>query len=144
MDFVGFWRLETTRARGISAGNGPALARGALETTMDPKVSEYLNLIFRWAHVMAGIMWVGHLWFFNFVNAQVAKTYDADSKKKVLPELMPRALYWFRWGAAYTFISGIVLLFIVYWFGGAMGQLSGGPHAAGGIGLVAIIVGFAI
>ncbi len=111
---------------------------------MDSTVSEWLNLIFRWIHVLAGIMWIGHLWFFNFVNAQLVKTYDADSKKKVLPELMPRALYWFRWGAAYTFISGIVLLFIVYWFGGAMGQLSGGPHAAGGIGLVAIIVGFAI
>ena len=52
--------------------------------------------------VIAGIMWIGHLWFFNFVNAQVAKTYDADSKKKVIPELMPRALYWFRWGAVLT------------------------------------------
>ena len=46
-------------------------------------MSEWLNLIFRWIHVVAGVMWIGHLWFFNFVNAQVAKTYDADSKKKV-------------------------------------------------------------
>ena len=87
---------------------------------MDPNVSEWLNLIFRWIHVVAGVMWIGHLWFFNFVNGQVAKTYDADSKKKVVPELMPRALYWFRWGAAYTFITGILLLFLVYWFGGVM------------------------
>ena len=111
---------------------------------MDPTVSEWLNLIFRWVHVLAGVMWIGHLWFFNFVNAQLVKTYDADSKKKVLPELMPRALYWFRWGAAYTFISGILLLFLVYWFGGAMGAVSMGTHAVGGIGLVAIIVGFGI
>ena len=111
---------------------------------MDPTVSEWLNLIFRWIHVVAGVMWIGHLWFFNFVNAQLAKTYDADSKKKVLPELMPRALYWFRWGAAYTWITGILLLFIVYWFGGAMGAISMGTHAVGGIALVAMFVGFAI
>ena len=65
-------------------------------------MTEWLNAIFRWVHVVAGVMWIGHLWFFNFVNGQVAKTYDPDSRKKVVPELMPRALYWFRWGAAYT------------------------------------------
>jgi uncharacterized membrane protein len=49
------------------------------------------------------------------VNGQVAKTYDADSKKKVVPELMPRALYWFRWGAAYTWGTGILLAGMVYY-----------------------------
>ncbi len=87
---------------------------------MDPRVNAWLELIFRWLHVIAGIMWIGHLWFFNFVNAQLAKTYDADSKKKVIPELMPRALYWFRWGAAYTFITGILLLGVVYYMGGTL------------------------
>src|ERR1700759_1359589 len=94
----------------------PIERRPALDST----VSEWLNLIFRWTHVVAGVMWIGHLWFFNFVNAQVAKTYDADSKKKVVPELMPRALYWFRWGAAYTWITGFLLLGMVYYMGGAM------------------------
>src|SRR5437667_7650094 len=83
-------------------------------------ISIILNALFRWIHVIAGVMWIGHLWFFNFVNAQLAKTYDADSKKKVLPELMPRALYWFRWGAAYTWISGLLLFGIVYAMGGLM------------------------
>src|ERR1051325_10876338 len=87
---------------------------------MDPNISEWLNLVFRWIHVVAGVMWIGHLWFFNFVNAQVAKSYDADSKKKVVPELMPRALYWFRWGAAFTWITGILLLGLVYYMGGIM------------------------
>src|SRR5213594_3463302 len=105
---------------------------------MDPNVSEWLNLIFRWIHVLAGVMWIGHLWFFNFVNAQVAKTYPPEGKKQVLPELMPRALYWFRWGAAYTFISGILLLFLLYWFGGYIDPESMGPHAVGGIALVVI------
>jgi len=109
-------------------------------------MSEWLNAIFRWAHVVAGVMWIGHLWFFNFVNAQLAKTYDADSRKKVVPELMPRALYWFRWGAAYTWVTGILLLFIVYWFGGVMvdAEQKMGPHAAGGIGLVLILIGFVV
>ncbi|HEY7726496.1 MAG TPA: urate hydroxylase PuuD [Anaeromyxobacteraceae bacterium] len=75
----------------------------------------WLEALFRWVHVVAGIVWIGHLYFFNFVNGQVAKTYDADSKRKVIPELMPRALYWFRWGAAYTWVSGILLAGIVYY-----------------------------
>src|SRR5947209_2513874 len=99
---------------------------------MDSTVAEWLNLVFRWIHVLAGVMWIGHLWFFNFVNGQVAKTYDADSKKKVVPELMPRALYWFRWGAAYTFISGILPLWIVYWAGNAMGSERMSSYASGG------------
>ena len=52
---------------------------------MGPQTSEWLNLILRWMHVIAGVVWIGHLYFFNFVNAQLAKTYDADSKKKVVP-----------------------------------------------------------
>ena len=109
-------------------------------------MNEWLNVIFRWTHLAAGVMWIGHLWFFNFVNSQLAKTYDPDSRKKVLPELMPRALYWFRWGAAYTWVTGILLLFLVYWFGGAMVNPDQrmGPHAAGGIGLALIIVGFVV
>jgi uncharacterized membrane protein len=111
---------------------------------MDSSAAEWLNLIFRWIHVLAGVMWIGHLWFFNFVNGQVAKTYDADSRKKVVPELMPRALYWFRWGAAYTWVTGILLLWVVYWAGNAMGSDRMSSYASGGIGLLIVIVCFAI
>jgi uncharacterized membrane protein len=76
---------------------------------------EWLQAAFRWVHVVAGILWIGHLYFFNFVNGQVAKTYDADTRKKVVPELMPRALYWFRWGAAFTWVTGFLLAGMVYW-----------------------------
>ena len=68
---------------------------------------EYLDLFLRWLHILFGIQWIGHLYFFNFVNAQVVKTYDADSKKKVVPELMPRALFWFRMGAAMTWVKRV-------------------------------------
>jgi len=90
---------------------------------MSEDLKSILELIFRWVHVIAGVMWIGHLWFFNFVNAQVAKTYDADSKKKVVPELMPRALYWFRWGAAYTWITGLLLIVFIYLIGASKSGL---------------------
>jgi len=113
---------------------------------MDANVSAVLDLIFRWTHVVAGIAWIGHLYFFNFVNAQVAKTYDADSKRKVVPELLPRALYWFRWGAAYTWITGILLLGIVIYMGGVIvpAGSSIGAMPASLIGLALMVVGFLV
>src|SRR5690349_2940733 len=113
---------------------------------MDATVSEWLNLVFRWIHVVAGVMWIGHLWYFNFVNAQVAKTYDGEAKKKVIPEVMPRALYWFRWGAAYTWITGFLLLGIVYYMGGTMvdGMDQSGKGLATGVGIAGLLVGWAI
>ncbi|MBI4547406.1 MAG: urate hydroxylase PuuD [Ignavibacteriae bacterium] len=81
---------------------------------------DVLNSLFRWIHVAAGILWIGLLYFFNFVNIPFAGAMDGDTKKKVVPELMPRALYMFRWGAAYTWVTGILLLFIVYYHGGLM------------------------
>ncbi len=72
----------------------------------------------RWAHVVAGITWIGLLYFFNFINGPFAKTLDGDSKKKVVPELLPRTLYWFRWGAAWTLGTGLILLIFVFWLGG--------------------------
>ncbi|MCZ6695107.1 MAG: urate hydroxylase PuuD [Acidobacteria bacterium] len=109
-------------------------------------LNEWLNVVFRWAHVIAGVMWIGHLWFFNFVNSQVAKTFDADSKRKVVPELMPRALFWFRWGAAWTFITGILLLGIVYYMGGNLLRPDCTWSAGVGtmVGLGVMIVGFFI
>jgi uncharacterized membrane protein len=82
---------------------------------MDLDFRNLLESFFRWVHVGAGITWIGLLYFFNWVNATFAPTLDADSKKKVVPELMPRALYFFRWGAAFTWISGLLLLGMVYY-----------------------------
>jgi uncharacterized membrane protein len=92
---------------------------------------DLLQSLFRWIHVVAGITWIGHLYFFNWVNSQFAPTMDAETKKKVVPELMPRALYWFRWGAAYTWVTGVLLLLLVYYHGGIMFDFGGdwGPLA---------------
>lgn len=82
---------------------------------MNPELNNWLQLIFRWAHVVAGIMWIGHLWFFNWVNGPFQGKIDAATKKTVNPELLPRALYWFRWGAAWTWIFGFLLGGLVYY-----------------------------
>jgi uncharacterized membrane protein len=63
---------------------------------------------------------------------------DGDTKKKVVPELMPRALYWFRWGAAWTWITGLLLLMIVFYHGGLVFE-EGGAWSAGGIVMVALV-----
>jgi uncharacterized membrane protein len=81
---------------------------------------ELLNALFRWVHVLAGIVWIGMLYFFNFVNGPLGGALDGDTKKKVVPELMPRALFWFRWGAAWTWATGVLLLAIVFYHGGLM------------------------
>jgi uncharacterized membrane protein len=67
--------------------------------------------------VFAGIIWIGMLYFFNFVNGPFQATMDGDTKKKVNPEMMPRALYWFRWGAFWTWITGVLLLMLVFYHG---------------------------
>lgn len=81
---------------------------------------DYVSVLFRWVHIVAGIMWIGLLYYFNWMNGHIAATFDADTKKKVVPELMPRVLYWFRWGAAYTWVTGVVLLMLVFYHGGLM------------------------
>jgi len=75
---------------------------------------ELLDILFRWFHVFFGIMWIGLLYFFNFVNGPYVATLDAETKKKAVPELMPRALYFFRWAAMITFVLGWLLFFINY------------------------------
>lgn len=82
--------------------------------------------LLRWIHIVAGVMWIGHLYFFNFVNAQFAPTMDGETKKKVVPELMPRALYFFRMGALFTWVTGVLLLMVVFYHGHIMFDLGGG------------------
>src|SRR3989338_5825589 len=75
-----------------------------------------LPLFLRWLHVLAGIIWIGHLYFFNFVNVPLQAALDDAAKKAVNPKLMPRALWWFRWGAMITFLAGLVLFTLTYMY----------------------------
>lgn len=83
-------------------------------------VMNFIESLFRWFHVLAGVLWIGLLYFFNWVNSAFAPTMDAETKKKVVPELLPRALYWFRWGAAFTWVTGVFLLLLVYYHTGLL------------------------
>jgi uncharacterized membrane protein len=100
-------------------------------------VMNLFESLFRWIHVVAGITWIGHLYFFNWVNSQFEPTLDAEGKKKVIPELRPRALYWFRWGAAFTWVTGVLLLIMVYYHGGI---LLADPSAGWSTGAVIMVV----
>lgn len=80
-----------------------------------------LHLLFRWIHVLAGIIWIGMLYFFNFVNVPLQGALDDATKKAVNPKLMPRALWWFRMGAMATFIAGLVLFTQIYMYAPGQG-----------------------
>jgi len=67
--------------------------------------------LFRWMHVLFGIVWIGMLYYFNFVQGEYFKEATADAKADALKKLAPRALWWFRWGAMFTFVTGLVLFY---------------------------------
>ncbi|MBI4064023.1 MAG: urate hydroxylase PuuD [Elusimicrobia bacterium] len=85
-----------------------------------------MHLTFRWLHVFAGIVWIGHLYFFNFVNVPFQGAIDDAAKKAVNAKLLLRALWWFRWGAMITFLAGVVLFVLNYWYTPGLGL---GPSA---------------
>jgi uncharacterized membrane protein len=72
-----------------------------------------LDLLLRWLHVAFGIVWIGMLYYFNFVQMEYFKVAQADSKADALKNLAPRALFYFRWGAFFTFLTGVFLIEII-------------------------------
>ncbi len=70
------------------------------------------EFIFRWIHFLAGITWIGVLYYFNFIQGEWFKETDASHKTAAVQKLVPRALWWFRWGAMFTFLSGLTILAI--------------------------------
>lgn len=104
---------------------------------IDPTISEWLNLIFRWIHVFAGIMWVGTTYYFTWLDARLTEEEKAAAntgvpaqiwmvhsggfyvvEKRKVPDLATRTLHWFRWEAGTTWLSGFGLLVLVYYLGG--------------------------
>ena len=93
-----------------------------------------VEFVFRWAHVMFGMVWIGMLYYFNFVQTEYFKEAEAQAKADAMKKLAPRALWWFRWGAMFTFLTGLYLLhsiramesFVAYsliWVGATAGIL---------------------
>jgi uncharacterized membrane protein len=73
-----------------------------------PAPVDLVKVLLRWSHFVAGITWIGILYFFNLVNVNFMKALDAPTKGKVIPALMPRALWLFRWGALVTVFVGLM------------------------------------
>lgn len=95
-----------------------------------PLLANHMELT-RWLHVFFGIIWIGMLYYFNFVQTEYFKVAEAAAKADVLRKLAPRALWWFRWGAAFTFLTGVLMLHLLGWlrldvhifFGALLGTL---------------------
>ena len=72
----------------------------------------------RWVHFVAGITWIGLLYWFNLVNVPFMKALDPAARPMVVPTLLPRALAWFRWSAVVTVGVGFLLIYGHYWQNG--------------------------
>lgn len=80
---------------------------------------QLIEFLFRWGHVLFGITWIGLLYYFNFVQGEYFKEADPGAKADATKKLAPRALWWFRWGAMFTFLTGVYLLYVL---GGSANQ----------------------
>ena len=76
-------------------------------------MEELFNMLFRWAHILVGITWIGLLYYFNFVQTEYFKEAEDSARKDAITKLAPRALWWFRWAAFFTFLTGLLLLEII-------------------------------
>lgn len=71
---------------------------------------QFINFLARWGHVLFGITWIGLLYYFNFIQGGYFKKATPEALADAKAKLAPEALWWFRWGAMFTFITGLILL----------------------------------
>jgi uncharacterized membrane protein len=95
---------------------------------------EFTLFILRWIHFLAGITWIGILYYFNFVQTPFFAETEAPVRVGAIQKLVPRALWWFRWGAMVTFLAGL-LMYVM-----RMGEMGPGLFYSSSYG-VAITVG---
>ena len=73
-------------------------------------ITDLLPFLFRWGHIVFGVAWIGLLYYFNFVQGGYMAAASNDAKVDAFTKLVPSALWWFRWAAMLTFLTGVVLL----------------------------------
>jgi uncharacterized membrane protein len=71
-----------------------------------------LAFLLRWIHLLAGVTWIGLLYYFNFIQGEYFKEADGGAKSDVIQKMVPNALWWFRWGAMFTFLSGLIIIYL--------------------------------
>ena len=69
----------------------------------------FWRFLFRWLHVLSGVMWIGLLWYFNFVQTPGMPKIPDEQKPAISKVIAPSALFWFRWGAMSTIVTGLIL-----------------------------------
>ncbi|MBI3517192.1 MAG: urate hydroxylase PuuD [Proteobacteria bacterium] len=75
---------------------------------------------FRWLHVLSAVMWIGLLWYFNFVQAVNMPKVPADQRPTIIKHILPDALFWFRWAALSTVVTGLILAWLNNYIGNAL------------------------
>jgi uncharacterized membrane protein len=114
---------------------------GAMTGTWIKADHAWWTFIMRWLHVLSGIMWIGILWYFNFVQTPSMPKIPDEQKPAISKVIAPTALFWFRWAALATVVTGLLLA----WMNGYIGQALGlqKPFTAIGIGMwLALIMAF--
>ena len=86
--------------------------------------------VFRWLHVLSGVMWIGLLWYFNFVQTPSMPKIPDEQKPAISKVIAPTALFWFRWGAMATIVTGLIVALMNGYLGQAL-SLQKGYHAIG-------------
>lgn len=107
------------------------------------KMGEYAWWTFfvRWLHVLTGIMWIGLLWYFNFVQTPSMPKIPDEQKPAITKVIAPEALFWFRWAALATVVTGLILAHMNGYLGKAL-SLSAPFHAIG-VGMwLALVMAF--
>ena len=130
---IGLDKLERALAYGLVILVVLALITGGLGFDY-----AWWAFFFRWLHVASGVMWIGLLWYFNFVQIPSMPKIPDDQKPAVSKVIAPTALFWFRWAALSTVITGLLLAGANQYIGGALtfGLGGGGPRATAiGIGM---------
>lgn len=72
----------------------------------------FWTFLFRWLHVLSGVMWIGILWYFNFIQIPNMPNIPDEQKPAIGKVIAPAALFWFRWGAMGTLITGLILAWL--------------------------------
>jgi uncharacterized membrane protein len=137
-----FQSLEKTLIAGVVLLIALILVAGAITGQFVKPDHAYWAFVMRWLHVASGVMWIGLLWYFNFVQTPtMPKIEPVEHRAAVSKFIAPSALFWFRWGAAATVLTGLLLA----WMNGYILQalmLQKGHHAIG-IGMwIALIMAF--
>jgi uncharacterized membrane protein len=128
----GLDKLERALIFGLVLVVALALATGTLQFS-----HAWFAFLFRWLHVISGVMWIGLLWYFNFVQIPSMPKIPDEQKPAIGKVIAPTALFWFRWAALSTVVTGLILATLNGYVLQALllGYFKGGPETYIGIGM---------